>query len=104
MIIFNVYYRLSMPPKKKGEEEEKMVLIGRMGTNLKCGIVGLPNVGKSTFFNVLTKTSMAAAENFPFCTIDPNEARVPVPDSRSEILLTEIFLSDLFFTTIFLLK
>ena len=93
-----------MPPKKKGEEEEKMVLIGRMGTNLKCGIVGLPNVGKSTFFNVLTKTSMAAAENFPFCTIDPNEARVPVPDSRSETFLTEIFLSELFFTTIFLLK
>jgi len=76
-----------MPPKKKGEEEEKMVLIGRMATNLKCGIVGLPNVGKSTFFNVLTKTSMAAAENFPFCTIDPNEARVPVPDARWDWLV-----------------
>jgi len=76
-----------MPPKKKGEEEEKMVLIGRMGTNLKCGIVGLPNVGKSTFFNVLTKSTMAAAENFPFCTIDPNEARVPVPDARWEWLV-----------------
>ena len=62
-----------MPPKKKGEVEEKPVLIGRLGTNLRCGIVGLPNVGKSTFFNVLTKTQMAAAENFPFCTIDPNE-------------------------------
>jgi ribosome biogenesis GTPase A len=37
--------------------------------------LGLPNVGKSTFFNVLTKTSLAAAENFPFCTIDPNESR-----------------------------
>ena len=44
-----------------------------MGTNLKCGIVGLPNVGKSTFFNVLTKSSQAEAANFPFCTIDPNE-------------------------------
>jgi len=76
-----------MPPKKKGEEEEKMVLIGRMGTNLKCGIVGLPNVGKSTFFNVLTKSSIAAAENFPFCTIDPNEARVPVPDARWDWLV-----------------
>lgn len=75
-----------MPPKKK-EEEEKMVLIGRMGTNLKCGIVGLPNVGKSTFFNVLTKTQMAAAENFPFCTIDPNESRVPVPDERFDWLV-----------------
>merc|ERR1719452_226856 len=58
-----------------------------MGTNLKCGIVGLPNVGKSTFFNVLTKTSIAAAENFPFCTIDPNEARVPVPDQRFDWLV-----------------
>ena len=75
-----------MPPKKK-VEEEKMVLVGRMGTNLKCGIIGLPNVGKSTFFNVLTKTSIAAAENFPFCTIDPNEARVPVPDARFDWLV-----------------
>jgi len=76
-----------MPPKKKEEKDEKVVLIGRMGTNLKCGIVGLPNVGKSTFFNVLTKSSQAAAENFPFCTIDPNEARVPVPDERWEWLV-----------------
>ncbi|CAG9585625.1 unnamed protein product [Danaus chrysippus] len=60
-----------MPPKKV-EEPEKKPLIGRVGTNLKVGIVGVPNVGKSTFFNVLTK-SQAAAENFPFCTIDPNE-------------------------------
>ncbi|CAB3234512.1 unnamed protein product [Arctia plantaginis] len=62
---------LKMPPKKV-EEPEKKPLIGRVGTNLKVGIVGVPNVGKSTFFNVLTK-SQAAAENFPFCTIDPNE-------------------------------
>ncbi|XP_073944205.1 adenylate kinase 9 [Choristoneura fumiferana] len=60
-----------MPPKKV-EEPEKKPLIGRVGTNLRVGIVGVPNVGKSTFFNVLTK-SQAAAENFPFCTIDPNE-------------------------------
>lgn len=60
-----------MPPKKV-EEPERKPLIGRVGTNLKIGIVGIPNVGKSTFFNVLTK-SQAAAENFPFCTIDPNE-------------------------------
>ncbi|CAG5012419.1 unnamed protein product [Parnassius apollo] len=60
-----------MAPKKV-EEPEKKPLIGRVGTNLKVGIVGVPNVGKSTFFNVLTK-SQAAAENFPFCTIDPNE-------------------------------
>merc|ERR1712179_12244 len=76
-----------MPPKaKKGETEEKRpVLLGRLGTGLKIGIVGLPNVGKSTFFNILTK-SEAAAENFPFCTIDPNEARVPIPDKRWNFL------------------
>ncbi|GFR99738.1 Obg-like ATPase 1 [Elysia marginata] len=73
-----------MPPKKK-EEAPKQVLIGRVGTNLKIGIVGLPNVGKSTFFNCLTK-SEANAENFPFCTIDPNESRVPVPDARFDFL------------------
>jgi obg-like ATPase 1 len=56
-----------------------------MGTNLRIGIVGLPNVGKSTFFNVLTKSSIPA-ENFPFCTIDPNEARVTVPDRRFDML------------------
>lgn len=73
-----------MPPKKV-EEPERKPLIGRVGTNLKVGIVGIPNVGKSTFFNVLTK-SQAAAENFPFCTIDPNESRVPVPDARFDYL------------------
>lgn len=73
-----------MPPKKK-EEEKPTPLMGRFGTSLKCGIVGLPNVGKSTFFNVLTK-SAAAAENFPFCTIDPNENRVAVPDERWDFL------------------
>ena len=47
----------------------------------KCGIVGLPNVGKSTLFNALTKAGIAA-ENFPFCTIEPNSGVVPMPDSR----------------------
>ncbi|HEX2243539.1 MAG TPA: GTPase, partial [Gammaproteobacteria bacterium] len=47
----------------------------------KCGIVGLPNVGKSTLFNVLTCAGIAA-ENYPFCTIDPNVGVVPVPDER----------------------
>ncbi|MEM6684124.1 MAG: redox-regulated ATPase YchF [Pseudomonadota bacterium] len=48
----------------------------------KCGIVGLPNVGKSTLFNALTKTAAAAAANYPFCTIEPNVGQVPVPDPR----------------------
>jgi GTP-binding protein YchF len=52
---------------------------------IKCGIVGLPNVGKSTLFNALTKAGIAAA-NFPFCTIEPNTGVVPVPDPRLEQL------------------
>ena len=51
----------------------------------KCGIVGLPNVGKSTLFNALTEAGIAA-ENYPFCTIDPNVGIVPVPDARLERL------------------
>ena len=54
----------------------------------KCGIVGLPNVGKSTLFNALTNSSKAQAENFPFCTIDPNIGIVPVPDDRLEKLVS----------------
>ena len=50
--------------------------------SFKCGIVGLPNVGKSTLFNALTNSSKAQAANFPFCTIDPNVGIVPVPDNR----------------------
>ncbi|MES0491169.1 MAG: redox-regulated ATPase YchF [Leptospirales bacterium] len=49
---------------------------------LQCGLVGLPNVGKSTIFNALTKSHGAAAENFPFCTIDPNVGIVEIPDPR----------------------
>ncbi|CAG8650079.1 4030_t:CDS:2, partial [Acaulospora morrowiae] len=72
-----------MPPKKVVQEER--VLLGRPGKNLKIGVVGLPNVGKSTFFNAITN-SAAAAENYPFCTIDPEESRVAVPDSRFDWL------------------
>jgi obg-like ATPase 1 len=62
------------PPAKKG-------VLGRVKSHLKMGIVGMPNVGKSSLFNLLTK-AQAKASNFPFCTIEPNEARVPLPDER----------------------
>src|SRR5882672_3659496 len=52
----------------------------------KCGIVGLPNVGKSTLFNALTQTAAAQAANYPFCTIEPNVGEIAVPDPRLDKL------------------
>src|SRR6202158_3213207 len=52
----------------------------------KCGIVGLPNVGKSTLFNALTQTAAAQAANYPFCTIEPNVGEIGVPDPRLDTL------------------
>lgn len=69
-----------MPPKKKEVAEEK-IRLGRPGNTLKMGIVGLPNVGKSSTFNLMTKMQ-APAENIPFCTIEPNTAMVSIPDTR----------------------
>lgn len=75
-----------MPPKaKKDAAPAERPILGRFSSHLKIGIVGLPNVGKSTFFNIVTKLAIPA-ENFPFCTIEPNEARVNVPDERFDWL------------------
>ncbi|XP_010538270.1 PREDICTED: obg-like ATPase 1 [Tarenaya hassleriana] len=77
-----------MPPKAakaKDAAPAERPILGRFSSHLKIGIVGLPNVGKSTLFNTLTKLSIPA-ENFPFCTIEPNEARVNVPDERFDWL------------------
>ena len=63
--------RLCPPPKQQDT---------LMGFN--CGIIGLPNVGKSTLFNALTESATADAANYPFCTIEPNTGRVAVPDNR----------------------
>ena len=57
---------------------------------MKLGIVGLPNVGKSTLFNSLTKAGAESA-NYPFCTIDPNVGVVPVPDERLDVLAEKIY-------------
>ncbi len=74
-----------MDGKKKVVEPPK-VLLGRPGNTLKMGIVGLPNVGKSSTYNLLSKLS-APAENYMFCTIEPNKAKVEVPDARFDKLV-----------------
>lgn len=73
-----------MPPKKAVQEEK--ILLGRPGNNLKSGIVGLANVGKSTLFQAITKCNLGNPANFPYATIDPEEARVIVPDARFDWL------------------
>jgi obg-like ATPase 1 len=76
-----------MPPKKVVEEEKLGPwALGRFSSNLKVGLVGMPNVGKSTLYNALSNCSIPA-ENFPFCTIDPNSTRVHVPDERFDWLV-----------------
>ncbi|PSN72914.1 GTP-binding protein-like protein YchF [Corynespora cassiicola Philippines] len=76
-----------MPPKKAVKEEK--VLLGRPGNNLKSGIVGLANVGKSTLFQAITKCHLGNPANFPYATIDPEEARVLVPDERFDWLVEQ---------------
>lgn len=74
-----------MPPKKK-TVQEKPILLGRPGNNLKSGIVGLANVGKSTFFQAVTRCPLGNPANYPFATIEPEEARVIVPSPRFDTL------------------
>ncbi|GAB7338768.1 hypothetical protein MBLNU457_5477t1 [Dothideomycetes sp. NU457] len=74
-----------MPPKKAVKEEK--ILLGRPGNSLKSGIVGLANVGKSTLFQAITKSTLGNPANFPYATIDPEEARVIVPDERFDELV-----------------
>ena len=80
----------SQPAAGAGKKSGKKAIVeldaignrfGRVRSNLKMGILGLPNVGKSSLFNLMTEQSVAA-ENYPFCTIEPNESRCPVPDGR----------------------
>ena len=78
-----------MAPKKKEEDTGPSLAarFGRVKSNLKMGIVGLPNVGKSSLFNLLTEQAVAA-ENYPFCTIEPTDARCSVPDARYDDLIS----------------
>jgi obg-like ATPase 1 len=82
--------KVSKASSKKGQASESVPRLGRVKNNLKMGIVGLPNVGKSSLFNILGDNAHADAANYPFCTIDPNETRCRVPDPRFEQLV-EIF-------------
>ncbi|GAA6050821.1 hypothetical protein JCM3770_001663 [Rhodotorula araucariae] len=74
-----------MPPKKSAAPEKK-ALLGRPSNNLQIGIVGMPNVGKSSLFNIMSRCDLGKVANFPYATIEPEEARVSVPDERFDWL------------------
>ncbi|GAA5855397.1 hypothetical protein JCM8547_007809 [Rhodosporidiobolus lusitaniae] len=71
---------------KKAPVAEKKALLGRPSNNLQIGIVGMPNVGKSSLFNITSRCDLGKVANFPYATIDPEEARVSVPDERFDWL------------------
>src|SRR3569832_1222372 len=77
---------LSAPRCRGGAAPLPHPIPGKDQMGFRCGIVGLPNVGKSTLFNALTETAAAQAANYPFCTIEPNVGRVGVPDPRLDML------------------
>lgn len=74
-----------MSSKKKGAVVKK-VYLGRPGNNVAAGIVGMPNIGKSSLFNLLSELNVPA-QNYPFCTIEPSFAKIPVPDARFDKLI-----------------
>ncbi|CAE8588189.1 unnamed protein product [Polarella glacialis] len=79
-----------MPPKKKGEEVEVGPwMLGRFSKALKVGMVGMPNVGKSTLYNSLSKSHHSKTANVPFCTIDPSETRAFMEDPRFDWLVAK---------------
>ncbi|GAA5951074.1 hypothetical protein JCM8115_005047 [Rhodotorula mucilaginosa] len=75
----------AMPPKKV--VAEKKAMLGRPSNNLQVGVVGMPNVGKSSLFNILSRCDLGKVANFPYATIEPEEARVSVPDERFDWLV-----------------
>jgi len=77
--------KAAMPPKKV--VAEKKALLGRPSNNLQIGIVGMPNVGKSSLFNIMSRCDLGKVANFPYATIEPEEARVSVPDERFDWLV-----------------